>query len=112
MWPGIQDQFIGQMGTGQYVLQYEGGPNWFTSGGSLAGHPITPADTTFLIATYRCSQLGTALVNYFNIVSARPKSAMPAIYLSVNVGYHWTLGAPDSYGTTSIEGGSLTTNPA
>ena len=75
--------------------------------GSNSGHTITAADTTFLIAALRSAQFGTALVNFFNAVSAKPKSALPAIYLSVNAGYRWSFGAPDSYGTTSTEGGVL-----
>ena len=112
-WLTTQDQYIAQMGTGQYVVHYEGGPDWTTvTGQSLYSHTITAADTVFLTATYRCSQLGTALVNYFNSVCAKQKSALPAIYLSVNSGQRWSFGAPDSYGTTSTEGGALTTNPA
>ena len=110
----IYDQFVGQVSASQFVTNYEGGPNWMAIKNNLLSdnHTITAADEAFLVNTYRSAQLGTALTDFFNTVCAKPRSAMPSIYLSVNAGYRWTLGAPDSYGTTSIEGGSLTTNPA
>jgi hypothetical protein len=113
-WLTIQDEFVAQMGSAQFVTNYEGGGNWWTNTGQDlgGGHIITAADTTFLVAAYRCAQMGTALVNYFNAVCAKPKSVMPAVYLSVNAGYRWSFAAPDSYATTSTEGGALTGCPA
>jgi hypothetical protein len=106
-------QFTAQMGAGQYVVQYEGAGNWSTTPGTnLYGHSLTAADEQLMIAAYRCAQMGTTLVNYFNTICAMPKTAMPSIFLSVNVGYRWSFGAPDSYGLTSTEGGVLTTCPA
>lgn len=118
-WLPIQDTFISCMGTGQYVVHYEGGPDWDPRAGAYANDPpgytrgtFTADDEAFLLATYRSAQLGTALVNYFNSVSAKSKSAMPAIYLTINAGQRWSIGYPDSYATgSSVEGSNLTSSP-
>lgn len=115
----MQDQYIANMGTGQYVIQYEGGPNWDPTIGAHVNDPpgythlVTAANSTLMNAAYRSAQLGTAMTNYMNSMCAKSKSAMPAIYLSVNAGQRWSFATPDSYAVgSSVEGSNLTSNPA
>lgn len=115
----IHSQFTANMGDGQFVCQYEGGPNWTTLTGALANgvypnfHQVTVTDTPFLVASYHYAGLGTGIVNYMNTICAQANTALPALFLSVNSGYRWTFSAPDSYDVgSSVEGSGLSNNPA
>jgi hypothetical protein len=121
-WVTAQSQYAAQCGTGQYVVHYEGGPNWeYRVGQPLSCREgfernIATADEAALLKdVYNSSQLATAMTNYFNTVSATVKSAMPGLYLSVSPGQRWAYAWPDSYAvggvSTGTEGGGLTANP-
>lgn len=96
---------------GKVAINYEGGADWSTTAGDLAGtqgseHTITSADALFTTAVQNSSLWSTTQVDYFNRAALVVGAAMPSVYNHIGYGtQRWSYAYPDAYSGTTEGGG-------